>query len=255
MKNQFTSRIVKLTFVFLFVLIASSCSQDDEAMDAAALVKENSELSAKGVKVSAAAVETFTVPTEVCAGVATDFCFEAPIGTNLQVQQLIAGDWIQVYQISQSTLVNTCFPLTFATAETYQLRYKIGNGGFTQVPVTVVDCNTGCDESFSYVSNGGGSYTFTYVPSVDMENVNVEFTFAQGVEVSGLLEFTRNGNDNSSVWSATLSFDACTTYTWTVVLSPDCSGKSKNSNVWTDFKVGGESKKGELANIVIACPN
>lgn len=258
MKNQFTSRIVKLTFAFMFILIASSCSEDNDAMDAAALAKEiNSETAAKGAKVSAAAVETFTVPTEVCAGVATDFCFEAPTGTNLQVQQLIAGDWVQVYQISASTSVNTCFPLTFATAGTYQLRYKIGSGGFTQVAVTVVNC--GCDESFSYVDNGGGSYTFTYVPAEDLENANLVFTFAQGVTVSGLTGWSSEGVTKQKI----MNLVACTTYTWTVILSPNCSGHSNNSNVWTDFKVvnsdgnllNDSKKNNDTPNIVIACPN
>lgn len=256
MKNQFTSRIVKFTFAFMFILIASSCSEDNDAMDAAALAQENSEIAAKGAKVSATVTESFNSPTNgVCAGVAADFCFTAAVGTNLQVQQLIAGEWVQVYQISQSTLVNTCFPLTFATEGTYQLRYKIGSGGFTQVAVNVIDCSEGCEESFSYADYGGGSYTFTYVPAEDMEDVNVEFTFAQGVTAQGLEGFTRNGKENSSVWSATRSFEACKSYTYTVTLTPDCSGNSNSSNVWTDFKVGGESKKGELANIVIACSN
>jgi hypothetical protein len=56
---------------------------------------------------------------------------------------------------------------------------------------------------------------------------------------------------------------ACTTYTWTVSLTPNCSGNSKNSNVWTDFKVNNndgnlenDSKKNDgTPNIVIACPN
>ncbi|MDO9037506.1 MAG: hypothetical protein Q7U59_04060, partial [Lutibacter sp.] len=183
MKNQFTSRIVKLTFAFMFVLIASSCSQDDEAMDAAVLANEiNSELSARPDKVVAAAVtESFNLPTTpVCAGVAAEFCFTAAIGTNLQVQQLIAGEWEQVYQISQSTTVNTCFPLTFATAGTYQLRYKIGNGGFSApVTVTVVNCSTCDDANFTYETADNQNIVFTYNHGEEVSNVTIQFTFPQ----------------------------------------------------------------------------
>jgi hypothetical protein len=43
----------------MFVLIASSCSQDDEAMDAAALAKEiNSEIAAKGAKTANIGIQT-----------------------------------------------------------------------------------------------------------------------------------------------------------------------------------------------------
>ena len=260
MKNQITSKILKFAFAFMFILIASSCSEDNDAMDAAALAQENAvnETLAKGAKVVAIAVETFTVPAEVCAGVATDFCFEAPIGTNLQVQQLIAGDWVQVYQIAKSTLVITCFPLTFEAEGDYQLRYKIGSGGFTEATVTVVNCND-CDESFGYVANGSNSFTFTYIPAESVENANIIFTFAQGVDVSGLNNWTANGVTRQME----MDLVACTTYTWTVSLTPNCSGNSKNSNVWTDFKVNNndgnlenDSKKNDgTPNIVIACPN
>lgn len=252
MKNQFTSRIVKLTFAFMFILIASSCSEDNDAMDAAVLAQENNEIAAKGAKVSAAAAVdgSFNLPIQVCAGEPADFCFTAAIGTNLQVQQLIAGVWIQVYQSSQSTLADPCFPLTFATAGDYQLRYKIGAGGFSD-PVTVKVINCGCDESFSYVANDNGSYTFTYVPAEDLANANLVFTFAQGAYASGLTGFSPAG----VTMQKTMDLVACETYSWEVVLTPDCNGAQKNSNVWTDFKVGDESKKGELDNIVISCSN
>ena len=58
--------------------------------------------------------------------------------------------------------------------------------------VSVVNCN-GCDESFSYVNNGGNNFTFTYIPSESVPNANIIFTFAQGVNVSGLNNWTENG--------------------------------------------------------------
>jgi hypothetical protein len=76
MKNQFTSRIVKLTFAFMFILIASSCSEDNDAMDAAVLANEiNSELLAKAnTKVSTqSTLKTTTVTLADCsAGCITD---------------------------------------------------------------------------------------------------------------------------------------------------------------------------------------
>ena len=39
-------------------------------------------------KVKLTAVQNFVVPTEICAGAEATFSFEAPVGTNLQVQQL-----------------------------------------------------------------------------------------------------------------------------------------------------------------------
>jgi hypothetical protein len=201
MKNQFTSRIVKLTFAFMFVLIASSCSQDDEAMDAAALANEiNSELSAKGAKVVAAVAEGFVVPNEICAGVAANFCFTAAIGTNLQVQQLIAGEWEQVYQISKSTAEETCFPLTFATAGPYQLRYKIGGGGFLPsingMTVTVTNCGSCTIE--------GEEFTGAAVSCGTSREANYTFGSEDGVGYfkmqGGLTNFT-GGDAVVTIWN------------------------------------------------------
>jgi hypothetical protein len=103
---------------------------------------------------------------------------------------------------------------------------------YTLFAVCPTETDSDCVEAFSYVDNGDDApYTFKYTPSEDMTDVLVEFTFAQGVVVTGLDGFTQNGGGNSSVWSATLSFEACTEYTFTVDLSADCSGKSGNSNV------------------------
>lgn len=252
MKNQFTSRIVKLTFAFMFILIASSCSEDNDAMDAAVLAQENNEIAAKGAKVSAAVVETFTVPTEVCAGVSTDFCFEAPIGTNLQVQQLIAGDWVQVYQISQSTSVNTCFPLTFVTAGTYQLRYKIGSGGYTQVAVTVVNCTTCDDANFTYETADNQNIVFTYNHGEEVSNVTIEFTFPQVmnsqlnadgkyVGADGKL-YSVNNPTNQTVftWTGEVSCKSSQAETFEFSFSADCSAGNTNDGqalIWTDAKI------------------
>lgn len=111
-------------------------------------------------------------------------------------------------------------------------------------------CAVECEESFSYTENEDGSYTFTYKPDEDMADQLVVFTFAQGTVVVGLDE---TWSTNGSTRQKTMSFTECETVSWTVTLTPDCSGNSGKSNVWTDFKVNDVSKKGELDNIVIEC--
>lgn len=114
-------------------------------------------------------------------------------------------------------------------------------------------CQVECEESFTYIVNEDKSYTFTYTPAEDLTDQLVVFTFAQGSYVSGLpVEFEQNGN-NGQTYSATLSFKECEPVSWTVNLTPNCSGNSGHSNVWTDFKVNDVSKKGELDNIVLVC--
>lgn len=246
MKNQIALRLLKYTLSLVMFLNFSSCSDELELIDTESQLKqENTTIESVSSKVSAkppVVVGSFNVPQSICAGEEAEFCFDVPTGTNLQVQQYDEDlqEWVQVYQISKSVTNPQCFTLTFDTAGDYQLRYKIGNGGFTEVAVTVLNC--GCDESFSYVDNGGGSYTFTYIPAENMTNVNVVFTFAQGVNVIGL----DGWNENGVTRQMGMDLVACKTYSWTVELTPKCSGNSPNSNVWTDFKV--ENNDGDTSN-------
>ncbi len=49
---------------------------------------------------------------------------------------------------------------------------------------------------------------------------------------------------------------ACEEYTWTITFTPDCDNinGNPNRNVWTDFKVNGETKKNNnTPNIVMQC--
>ncbi len=232
----------KLIYLFILGIGFTSCSV--ESLDST----EN--LLTADAKFKAQNVEKFNAPAEICAGVLAQFSFEAALKTNLQVQQYVNEDWVQVYQISQSTSNPQTFELSFAEPGTYALRYKIGGGGFTETTVTVINCNP-CDESFSYIENENGSYTFTYIPAEDMAEANVVFTFAQSVVASGYI--WPNWNGNSSTRTEIMDLDACRVYTWNVFLTGDCSGNSSNSNLWTDFKVNEASKKGELSNILRAC--
>ena len=122
---------------------------------------------------------------------------------------------------------------------------SIGKTDLLAVNFTPKDlCETECTESFSYVNNGGGSYTFTYIPDADYTDANLVFTFAQGLTISGdLSSWASNGVTKQK----TMSLTACNTYEWTVTL--DCATMPGAQNLWTDFKVNDESKKGTLYNI------
>lgn len=108
--------------------------------------------------------------------------------------------------------------------------------------ITVEEC--GCPESFSYVKNEDGTYTFTYVPAVDMEDAVLVFTFPQSaLDGEPLTGWTYNGQ----TMQATMDLEACKQYSWTVSLT--CKDLNNPQNKWTDFKVNNVSKKGGLANI------
>lgn len=198
----------------------------------------------------------FEIPVGICAGVPAEFKLNAPVGSNLQVQQYneISGEWEQVYKTPNSTSNPQNFSLTFPSADTYQLRYKAGSGGFSNaMDVRVANC--GCDESFTYVDNQDGTYTFTYIAGEDMEDAEVVFTFAQGAYVSGLSdEFSQNGN-NGQTYEATMDLKECDVLNYTVTLQPTCSGNSAKSNVWTDFKVKDVSKKANEEDKFVASCN
>lgn len=111
-----------------------------------------------------------------------------------------------------------------------------------------------CEESFDYVKNPDGSYTFTYIPAEDMEDAHLTFTFPQAEAEFTKEGWTKNGKENAQTWSQTRDLTACMSYEWNVTLTRICMGSTNNNNVWTDFKVGEASKKGELENITQACP-
>ena len=132
----------------MFVLIASSCSQDDEAMDAAVLAKEiNSELLAKGGKVIVANAPTpiiglFTYSsTSVCLGDDLTVTFDnlwgegSDCGETKIFYTLNGTDWIQ---LAKGTPTDGKLSVTFEpVAGTYSFRADFnGNEG-------------GCDEGFA----------------------------------------------------------------------------------------------------------
>lgn len=139
---------------------------------------------------------------------------------------------------------------------TVELRGVSGGTGRTDVKsfdYYLRELCPGCDESFTYTDNGNNSYTFTYTPSEDLNDQLVVFTFAQGTVVTGLDE---SWSTNGATRQKTMSFTKCEPVSWTVTLTPDCSGHSGKSNVWTDFKVNDVTKKhAGTPNIEIDCPD
>ncbi|WP_157359687.1 hypothetical protein [Algoriphagus mannitolivorans] len=105
------------------------------------------------------------------------------------------------------------------------------------------ECVVGCDESFSYEVDGN-EVTFTYVPSADLDNAELVFTFPQSALDGNPLE---GWSYDGQTMRKTMDLDACATYTWTVSLS--CKPLNNAQNKWTDFKVNDFSKKGSLSNI------
>lgn len=296
MKNQFTSRIVKLTFAFMFVLIASSCSEDNDVMDAAVLEKDqiNSEILAKGAKVSEAAVSAMEFSEPACVGIEHSFIINntetgPSNGINIQYE-VTSGVWQQLYQIGQAVNTPTSFIFTFTEAGTYALRYKMdGSSGFVNGgSITVVDCNP-CDEaSFGYSTTDNQNITFTYNHGEEVSNVTISFTFPQVMnsqlngdgkyigEDGKLYDVNNATNQTVFTWTGEVSCKSGEAETFEFSFTPDCSAPPANDGqalVWTDAKIvaiegvalvddlltleneGPYSLKGSLENIVYSgCP-
>jgi hypothetical protein len=120
-------------------------------------------------------------------------------------------------------------------------------------------CSSTCDESFSYEDNQDGSYTFHYISSEDLEGAEVKFTcphITDFVILDGKDYEVNPGNSKGSptVLTWTGDIQACTEITFTLAFDPDCDQtNSGKANLFTDFKVNGESKKGDNENIVYQC--
>ena len=212
---------------------------------------------AKGkAAVQAADSNEFEYPIEdVCVDAEATFTFNVPVGTNVQIQEFVDEDWIQVEKNNSTSMNPQVFTMTWDTPGVHYFRFKAGSGGFTEIaPITVVDCSD-CEESFSYVPNADGSYTFTYIPAEDIEDAEIIFTFAQSVVTNWVKSSHETDWDDKGVTEhAFLDLVACETYEWQVILDKNCSGNSPNNNVWTDFKVNDVSKKDEnTPNLTQSC--
>ena len=121
-------------------------------------------------------------------------------------------------------------------------------------------CSSTCEESFSYQDNQDGSYTFSYISSEDLENADVKFTCPHITGYQVLDDKTYSVNPGNSHGSPTVltwtgNIDACTEITFTLSFDADCDQNSSGKvNIFTDFKVNEESKKGSNENITFNCP-
>lgn len=110
--------------------------------------------------------------------------------------------------------------------------------------ITVTALNCGCDESFTYVKNEDGTYTFTFIPAEDIEDALLVFTFPQGALDGDPLQ---GWSYYGQTMQTSMDLVACQEYSWTVSLT--CKELINPQNKWTDFKVNDVSKKGNLSNI------
>ncbi len=238
-----------LFYLGMLVLVFSGCSVDS--------LESNEELITADAKPNTEVVndveESFNYDP-LCAGEESGFCFTFPQAsagpndkdTKVQIQLYTYGEdensteddgYEQIFKGEGGTEV--CGNWSFEEPGTYDVRYKIGSGGFTDIDVVVENC--GCEESFYYSENGDKEYTFFYTPEEYMEDALLVFTFAQSNVTEGLDGWVSKGETMQN----TLHLEKCVEYEWTVTLEPKCSGNSPSSNVWTNFTVNDVSKKNE----------
>ncbi len=260
--------------IYLLFIAATLAACSAEPLENESLTGLDANLEGKSNNQAATqdAGESFDIPELICAGEETTFTFNFPQNTTPQgklsqthifLQLLIEGDnpaTAEVEESYYSNIINTQIDgagpvyvdYVFEEAETYQLQYKIGSGQPTEFSVTVENC--GCEESFNYTLNEDGTYTFTYVPAEDLDGAELTFTFPQADAEFTFEGWDHNGNGNAQTWKRNMDLIACTSYEWTVSLTRECMGSTNNNNLWTDFKVNEDSKKGELNNITQSCP-
>ncbi|HSP40312.1 MAG TPA: hypothetical protein VLN46_02690 [Gillisia sp.] len=233
----------KLIYLFILAIGFTSCSV--ESMDST----ENLLTADMKIKIQQVDKSMTLLDSEICEEDAPSFVVNFPQNENGQGKtdvkiQIETSPGSGVWESFMDETYYDAGPKTITANNalakgTYSYRASIGSGGFNYyATLNVVPC--GCEESFSYVDNEDGSYTFTYIPAEDMLGAEVVFTFAQGVEVNGLDD---SWSTNGVTRQSEMNLEACEEYSWTITLTANCSGKSGQSNVWTDFKVNDHSKK------------
>ncbi|MDP3313061.1 hypothetical protein [Lutibacter sp.] len=178
MKNQITSKILKFAFAFMFILIAASCSEDNDAMDAAELAQEqsNSDGMVSGrPAVTASYTSVIDYTTTACVDVSHAFTLSGWNGgaaLNVQIYDVNISEWVTIDNFNGQNTSPQTLNYTFLAVGVYQLRYQIsgsaangGTNGFRPFEVTVVDCSelVVCIESAkttAYAGNNvGGTVT------------------------------------------------------------------------------------------------
>lgn len=108
---------------------------------------------------------------------------------------------------------------------------------FFPVSYKLVGVCENCVESFSSVDNGDSTYTFTYIPKVDMNAAFLKFTFPQSVIISAPDGWVQPGNGR--VRQFTTDLKACVPFVFTFKLVHTDYGQGP---LWTSFNVNGELK-------------
>ncbi len=116
-----------------------------------------------------------------------------------------------------------------------------------------------CEESFSYEATNENSYIFTYSNVEAMENAVVQFTCPHitSFEPMDGKEYSvnpGNGQGSPTVLTWVGDLEACSETTFAIKFYADCEQNNANfANIFTDFKVNGDSKKGDVSNIKFDC--
>lgn len=222
-----------------------SCQKEEIAVDEAGLMLK-------------AGTAPFTWTDDVCAGEEITFTL---VGSGQK--QIRMWGWSEANQkyewLNVASAGNNSNPLSYTTtlaAGTYYFGYRLGSDFYPSPSSpaesgTMIEIENCCTPGFTYVDNQDGTYTFTLVPEEDMMDAQLVFTFAQSYQ-SGLPEdWTQSGQ----TMQTTMDLTECETYTWTVILTANCSGNSGQSNVWTDFKINNVSQKANPEDKFIqVCP-
>lgn len=246
----------KLIYLFILGIGFTSCSV--ESLDST----ENLLTADASAKLKASNTSSMVFLDNVCASEETIITVNFdqktnPQGknlpTNVKVDLMVDGEWVDIYRNNVNDVTSVSIEYTFEVAKDYTLRYSAEEGKWNANQIlTVKNC---CIESFTYLDNADGTYTFTYKVGEDMEGAVLVFTFAQGSYVSGLSgDFSQNGN-NGQTYKATMNLKKCDVLKYTLTLKADCNGQSKSSNVWTDFKVNNVSKKANEEDKFVASCN
>lgn len=186
----------------------------------------------------------------------------------------IEGDSEQFGDVVKGSTISHSIELTDGWQACDEINFSIhtsfnqGNGrGNSQNDIDFVNlsysligiCSSSCEESFSY-GNEDVIYTFTYKSSEDLENAEVKFTCPHITGYEALDGKTYSVNPGNSHGSPTVltwvgDIEACTEMTFTLSFDADCiQNNSGKVNIFTDFKVNEESKKGSNENITFNCP-
>lgn len=269
MKKEITLNVLKYALGLVVLLMVSSCTDDLNSVEFNGL---DAELVAQGADSRTAApkggsggvtiqnaVSVLSWPNSngsVCKGEEITFTSSGWEGTkqaNIAIWDETINDWKKITNNTGQKAGPLTGVYTFDTDGIYKLGLHVsgnandgGTGGWKEYFITVVDCFS-CVESFSYVKNTDGSYTFTYIPAENMTDALVVFTLAQNSVATG---FDSGWEAKGQTMQKTMNLKACETYTWTLTFSlKDINGAK---NAWTDFKVNDMSKKHEgTQNIVL----